>query len=279
LKENILTEIKHSPSENQTAILGAYCKNDIATVAALGCIAALFTIENHELGHAFFAHLYGAKHFFLALYMDSTPEPTGIGARWEAAGGTIVNMLQGSIAYLLFRALRNKVSVITAYFLWLFSTLNFLMSPSYLFWSAATGNGDWAAFISGWPHHALFNAFMGIFGLIVFLLFTRFLAYDLATFSDNLLVLTLVPYFSSIVIASTSSLISPLGLPMTLIGALPATSIGFGSLSFMAPWARRLRGDRVPIGNISRSGLILLLGFISALIFLYIGRGVTWSTN
>lgn len=251
--------------------------NDIVTVAALAGIAVLFTIENHELGHAFFASLYGAKHFLLAVFMDSTPAPTGIGSKWEAAGGTIVNMIQGSIAYLFYRGLRGKISVTATYFLWLFSTLNFLMSPSYLFYSALFGQGDWAVFISGWPHHALVNALMGIFGVAVFLLFTRFLASDLALFSRNLRVLTVVPYFTSIVVACASSLISPNGLAITLVGALPATTIGFGSLTFMAPWARSLRGNRIPIGTIPRNGKVILLGVLAALIFLYIGHGISWS--
>jgi hypothetical protein len=111
----------------------------------------------------------------------------------------------------------------------------------------------------------------------VYLLFTRFLAYDLAMFSDSMRVLALVPHVTSIVVAWISSLISPQGLAITLIGALPATSIGFGSLTFIAPWAHRLRGGRIPIGNIPANKAVIVLGVLFALFFCCVGLGISWT--
>ena len=48
----------------------------------------------------------------------------------------------------------------------------------------------------------------------------------------------------------------PVARQVLRFGLLPAVA---------APWARRLPGDRVLIGNIARSGSILLLGLTSAL--------------
>lgn len=237
------------------------------------------TIEGHELGHALAGYLYGVHHFYLSVYFIGEPYPQGAGLKWFSASGTIVNMVQGFFAYYLFRWARGKVCVSWTYFLWLLGALNFLMGSSYPLYSAVTGNGDWANFFQDWRHPSLMNGLMGIVSLVAYGMFTRFVVRDLAMFPDNLLVLTLVPYFTSIVIACAASLLGRLGPAITLVGALPATAMGFASLTFIAPWAKRLRGNGPVLGAIPANRLWMFSGGVAAIVFLVIGRGIEWSTH
>jgi len=274
-----LTTFSTSVPAQAPSVSDNHARHRLWTVAAIASIAALLTIEDHELGHALAGYLYGVRHFYLSVYFLGEPYPQGVGVKWLNASGTIVNIVQGFFAYCLFRTVRGRASVSWTYFLWLFATLNFLMGSSYPLYSAVTGNGDWATFFRDWHHPSLMNGLMGVCSVVTYGIFTYFLAKDLAMFSDNLFVLTLTPYFTSIVIACAASLLGRLGPSITLVGALPATSIGFASLTFMAPWAKRLRGNATAIEMIQASHIWMLSGGVAAVVFLVIGHGIEWSTH
>lgn len=135
-----------SPKEGSTQ-----STDDTLTICAMSVVAAILTNVLHEgVGHGLTALLSGADSGLLTTVAWSS----AFGSRLVEAGGTLVNL---AAARLLWFVLRNatNVSMPVRYFLLIACAFNLFTGTGYFFFSGVTNFGDWAAVISGFPHHWL----------------------------------------------------------------------------------------------------------------------------
>lgn len=134
-------------------------KHDDWTVAATACFAFVMADMSHEvIGHGVVAYFEGARH----LLLSSTYLSSDINRKLVQAGGTIVNLLEAALAWLLLR--RGTGSAHWQYFLWLLLVFNSLDSTGYFLFSAVLNSGDWAVIIQGLPNLSALRVVMGLTG-------------------------------------------------------------------------------------------------------------------
>lgn len=124
---------------------------DRFTVLAIGMAAMLLSNVTHEgLGHGGACLLVGGRPIALSsAWFES--DLTGVsawGQRAESAGGTLANVLLGTILIGWLR-LRRPATAQAHYFLWLAAVVNLLQGGGYLLTSPFFGFGDWRAFLAG----------------------------------------------------------------------------------------------------------------------------------
>lgn len=123
----------------------------LPTVAAIGVLAFLLANVAHELvGHGGAGLLVGARPLaFSSAWYASDSEGVSIwGRRFQEAGGTLMNVLVGGLAWLAWPHVRRR-SAHLAYFTWLSLAANLLPAGGYLMVSPLAGFGDWRAFVTG----------------------------------------------------------------------------------------------------------------------------------
>lgn len=121
------------------------------TILAIGMIAFLIANVAHEgLGHGGACLLVGGRPIAVSsAWFDG--DTTGLGpwaSRVESAGGTVANLLLGSLLLGLLRA-RAPRTAHGYYLLWLTAIVNLFQGGGYLATSPLFGFGDWGAFLRG----------------------------------------------------------------------------------------------------------------------------------
>jgi hypothetical protein len=203
-------------------------------------------------------------------------------ARLVEAGGTFANLAAGLVFWL---ALRNAKHALlpTRYFLLISCAFNLFTGTGYFFFSGVTNFGDWAAVISGLNPHSLWRVLLVIVGassyfaavLVVGIGFVRYVGIPRHE-QMRLRRVTIVPYFSAIVLASAAGLLNPLGMQLLWQSALPATAGGQSGLLWLQYYIpKQMKPTRTSEQLARRYVWIGVAAILAVLYVVVLGRGIT----
>ena len=254
-------------------------KDDAPTVCAVSVLAGILANVLHEgLGHAATALLTGAKSGVLSTVAWSSAQDS----RLVAAGGTLANLAAGLVFWLALRGARSA-SVRWRFFLLTSLAFNLFDGTGYFLFSGFTDFGDWAVVIAGLPAHWLWRAllvFVGIssyFGaaLIVGSALVRYVGVP-QNDSRRLTKLTLLPYLTSIVLATASGLLNPIGMQLMWQSALPATAGGHSGLLWLKYYIPRGTVPERSSDVIGKNYAWIAAAIALSMPFIFVlGRGIT----
>jgi hypothetical protein len=247
-------------------------------VCAISLLAAILSNLLHEgLGHAATALLTGTKSGLLTTVAWSSD----FDSRLVAAGGTLAN-LAGSIVFWI--ALRNakSASVRWRFFLLTSFAFNLFEGTGYFLFSGVTNFGDWAEVIAGLHAHWLWRALLVIVGMASY--FGAVLAVGIAMVryvgvprseSRRLRRLTLIPYFSTLILVCTAGLLNPIGIQLVWQSALPATGGAKSGLLWLRYYIPKGTVPRRRPDGIERSYVWITVAVSLSLLFVFVlGRGI-----
>ena len=233
----------------------------------------------HEgLGHACTALLTGTRSGLLTTVAWSS----GVDSRLVAAGGTLANLAAALLFWIALRQWKTT-SVRWRYCLLLGVAFNLLDGTGYFLFSGLTDFGDWARVIAGLPPHWLWRVALVVLGIAAYygaalLVGTGLVRYvgiprnELA----RLRKLTLVPYFSSVVLASAAGSLNPIGIALLWQSALPATAGGHSGLVWLI---YAIPHGVVPERRsqaIARDYVWIAVALLLSMLFVFVlGRGIT----
>ena len=261
-----------------TSSVSLQARDDAPTVCAISLLAAILSNLLHEgLGHAATALLTGAKSGVLSTVAWSSE----FDSRLVAAGGTLAN-LAASIVFWI--ALRNpkSASVRWRYFLLISFAFNLFEGTGYFLFSGVTNFGDWAEVIGGLHAHWLWRALLVIVGMASY--FGAVLAVGIAIVrhvgvprSESLRLrrLTLIPYFSTLILVCTAGLLNPIGIQLVWQSALPATAGAKSGLLWLRYYIPKGTVPRRRADGIARSYVWITVAVALLLLFVFVlGRGI-----
>ena len=253
--------------------------DDVLTICAISIVAGILTNILHEgVGHGLVALLTGAKSGVLTTVAWSS----AFDSRLVAAGGTLVNLAAALVFGLALRSAK-LASMPMRYFLLITCAFNLFTGTGYFFFSGVTNFGDWAAVISGLQPHWLWRALLVIVGASSYFAAAVVVGIGLVRFvgiprqqQGRLRKLTIVPYFSGILLAIVAGLLNPLAIQLLWQSALPATAGGQSGLLWLQYYIPRGAEPRRAREQLARSyvwiGLAAVLGVLYVVV---LGRGVT----
>jgi hypothetical protein len=264
---------------------------DIAMVLAISAIVYVTSALCHEgLGHGLACLLVGGKPEAVSTSWFAC-DPSGFGpwaARAVAAGGTIANLLLGSV----FLALLYEFSPRSGswyYFLWLGTAVNLFMGGGYLMTSPLFGFGDWDEFVKGLHPEIVWRISLAIigalisFGALVFLVkhAEPLLGSDLKERTRRARVLCWVPYLAAGGGLMTVSALFNSGGAIYLVSSALATLGGTVFLPWLTTWIKHpqslVSSDALPI---LRSWGWLAAGCVAAVCSLVVfGPGVSFHSD
>jgi hypothetical protein len=241
----------------------------------------------HEgVGHGGACLLVGGRPLVLStVHFDCDSGAVGAwGERFIAAAGTLVNLCAGALALLTLRRAR-WTSGASAWFLWLFMTVNLLEGTGYFLFSGVGGIGDWAAVTQG-----LGPAWVGRAALIALGALTYWLAVvravrELGPFLSgtgaervrSAVHLTVPAYVAGGLLSCLAGLFNPVGMVLVAISAAAASFGGTSGLAWMPQLLHR-RSDvstAEPTLVISRAPAWIVGGSVAAAVFvLMLGPGL-----
>ena len=175
-------------------------KPHLLTIAAIAIIATMVANLIHEgLGHGGMCVATGGRPLVLSTVHFECSADT----RLVAAGGTLANLIFGTLSWVAMRAVTRSAP--WRYFFWLLMTLNLFGVGGYFLFSGIGNIGDWAAVVAGWQPAWAWRVGLTALGIVTyFFLFVplslrelrRFLAKDAQIRVRRARRLTLVPYVS-----------------------------------------------------------------------------------
>jgi hypothetical protein len=253
--------------------------DDTLTIIAISVVAGIVANVLHEgVGHGLTALLTGAKSGVLTTVAWSSASDT----RLVAAGGTLVNLAAALVFWLALRSVK-LASMPVRYFLLITYAFNLFTGTGYFFFSGVTDFGDWAAVISGLHPHWLWRVLLVIVGassyyaaaLVVGIGLVRHLGVPRDQ-QGRLRRLTIVPYFSAIVLSSAAGLLNPLGIQLLWQSALPATAGGQSGLLWLQYYIPRGTEPMQTPKQLDRSYAWIGVAAVLAIVYVVVlGRGVT----
>lgn len=215
-------------------------KHSKATIVSMAVISSAAATLLHEgLGHGVTAWLRGdvptelTSNHLSAMHAD----------HWVEAGGTIVNLVVGTLSLLLSNASGNRANL--RYFLWIFAALNLLPGAGYFLFSGIMSVGDWQAVIEHLPHQLADHIVMSIFGALLYLLVVRRLAIAIRPFCATRASYNTVgrlPYYAACLFSCAAGALDPLGVKIFFLSTV-AAAVG-GSSGLM--WADSLMPAKPP---------------------------------
>jgi hypothetical protein len=253
--------------------------DDILTIFAISIVGGILANIFHEgVGHGFTASLTGADSGLLTTVAWSS----AFDSRLVEAGGTLANLLAALLFWLALRT-ANPISIAIRYFLLITCAFNLFTGTGYFFFSGVTNFGDWAAVISGLHPHWLWRALLVIVGassyfaavLAVGIGLVRYLGIPREQ-QKRLRKLTIVPYFSAIVLSSVAGVLNPLGMQLLWQSALPATAGGQSGLLWLQYYIPREMQPKGTPEVLGRNLVWIVLAAVSACYYVVVlGRGIT----
>ena len=252
--------------------------DDAPTVCAISLLAAILSNLLHEgLGHAATALLTGTKSGLLT----SVAWSSEFDSRLVAAGGTLANLAASLVFWI---ALRNAKSASVRWRLFLLTSFafNFFEGTGYFLFSGVTNFGDWAQVIAGLHAHWLWRGLLVIVGMVSYL--GAVLAVGIAIVryvgvprseSRRLRRLTLIPYFSTLILVCTAGLLNPIGIQLVWQSALPATAGAKSGLLWLRYYIPKGTVPRRRPDGIARSYVWITVAVALSLLFVFVlGRGI-----
>jgi hypothetical protein len=224
--------------------------SDTLTVTAIAIIAYILATVLHEvLGHGGACLLVGGQPLVIStVHMECSAD-----SRMVMAGGTLMNVIAGALAFALGRAISRTRSSLK-YFLWISMTVNLFIAAGYFAFSGIGGFGDWALFIQGLGSQWIWRVGMTIFGAAAYMLVAQFSLLELRPLigSDKrqrfvrAVRLSKMPYFAGGILACVAGSLNPQGLILVVMSAAASTFGGTSGLLWMMDW---LKGGRIPLGS------------------------------
>lgn len=254
-------------------------KDDVPTVCAISILAGIVANVLHEgLGHAATALLTGAKSGVLSTVAWSSD----FDSRLVAAGGTLVNLVAALVFWMALRSARHA-SVRVRFFLLTNLAFNLFDGTGYFFFSGVTDFGDWAAVVAGLPAHWLWRALLVAAGAAAYCSAVVVVGSGLVRYvgvprdeTHRLRKITLLPYFTSVFLASVGGLLNPMGIRLLWQSALPATAGGHSGLLWLTYYIPRGTVPVRPSDGMDRNyGWISAALALSAAFLFVLGRGIT----
>jgi hypothetical protein len=230
------------------------------------------------VGHGLTALLTGANSGVLTTVAWSS----AFDSRLVEAGGTLVNLAAALVFWIALRSAKHA-SMPTRYFLLITCAFNLFTGTGYFFFSGVTNFGDWAAVISGLHLHWLWRWLLVLVGacsyfyaaLVVGIGFVGYVGIPRHQ-QGRLRRVTIIPYFSAILLASFAGLLNPLGMQLLWQSALPATAGGQSALLWLQYYIPRQTEPKLSLERLARSyvwiGGAAVLGVVYVVV---LGRGIT----
>jgi hypothetical protein len=253
---------------------------DFLTVIAITAFACILANVLHEAaGHGGACLLSGGH----ALRLTSVDFECTIDSRFVDAGGTLANLIAGSVFWLLLRAAPGHAPRLR-YFLWLSMAVNLMVGTGYFLFSGVANIGDWAEFIKGlgapWAWHVGLTVLGGVSYFFVVRLSARELwpfiggQADLSARMRRARRLMLTPYFAGSAIYCLAGAFNPGGVYLEVISAAASSLGGMSGFlwmrSFLYRPPARLNAALAPEG-LPRSwawiagGAVLVIAFVAIL--------------
>lgn len=254
-------------------------KDDVLTVCAISVLAGILANVLHEgLGHAATALLTGAKSGVLSTVAWSSAQDS----RLVAAGGTLANLAAALVFWVVLRSAKSA-SVRLRFFLLISLAFNLFDGTGYFLFSGFTNFGDWAVVIAGLPAHWLWRTLLVVGGIVsyfgaVLLVGSALVRYVGVSRSESrrLTRLTLLPYLTSIILASASGLLNPVGLQLMWQSALPATAGGHSGLLWLKYYIPKEIVPERSSDSLARSYTWIAVAIALSLPFIFVlGRGIS----
>jgi len=203
-------------------------RHDKTTIIGMAVVASAAATLLHEgVGHGMTAWLRGDIPTELTSNHLSSLRPD----RWVEAGGTLVNLLAGTIALMASRSAGNRSNL--RYFCWIFAALNLLPGAGYFLFSGILGFGDWYEVIRGAPHQIPLRIIMTSFGAGLYVLVVRQLAVAVHPYCPSRTdynTVGRVPYYAAGLFSCAAGALDPLGLKLFLVSTAPAAFGGSSGL-------------------------------------------------
>lgn len=252
---------------------------DIFTLIAISIIAWSIANFLHEvIGHAGSAASMGIRVRAVStttIYIEWSQIKSAAEIQIIHAAGAGLNLLSGMIALLYLRSEMIKDSA-TRYFLWLFSTVSFIIVTFNLISLPLIGGGDWSVIIQETNNQAMWKAIIVGVGVILtiagYALPMRYWLPDMRGHRKTLLNITVIPVLTMIIVQSLSLIESPFSrLPPENNHLLASV---FAYLHFVLwvilvnilPVPRSTR--RVESISLPRSNIYLSIGLIVGVLFI-----------
>ncbi len=229
--------------------------------------SAAATLLHEGVGHGVIAWLRGD----IPTELTSNHLSSLIADRWVEAGGTLVNLVAGSVALMGSRSAGSRANL--RYFLWIFAALNLLPGAGYFLFSGILGLGDWNEVIRDAPHQNLLRIIMTILGAGLYVLVVRQLAVAIKPYCPSRPDYNTVgrlPYYAACLFSCAAGALDPLGLKLFFLSTVPAAFGGSSGLMWADSFLPGTAGgpalvvDRQPAWWIAAavlgSAYILILG-------------------
>ena len=249
------------------------------TVTAIALVAyAVSNVLHEAVGHGGACVVLGGKPLALSsVHFDCGEQAmNGLARRSVAAAGTFVNFIAGAIGLAAFKATSTVRKAHSAYFLWLFTTLNLLMGAGYFLFSGVGNIGDWAAVANGALSPLIWRPAMALFGGVLYFLLARQSGRWLGVLvgSDELSMqrgrlLTIPAYLAGGLLFCVSGLFNPVGPVLIAVSAAAASFGGASGLLWLTQFLHGAKRSAEP-AELQRSYAWIVAGCVASLIFIAI---------
>jgi hypothetical protein len=262
----------------QVSPASAQANDDVLTVCAISLLAEVLADVLHEgLGHAAVALLTGTKSGVLTTVAWSSD----FDSRLVAAGGTLANLVAAMVFGIALRSVTGG-SVRLRFFLLTSLAFNLLAGTGYFLFSGVTNFGDWATVIAGlypqwsWRSLLVVAGIAAYYGavLVVGTALVRYVGVP-RNATRRLLKLTLIPYFSAVLLLCAGGLLNPIGIRLVWESALPAAAGAHSGLLWLRYCIPKGTVPERRTVGIDRSYAWIILAVALSLVFIFIlGRGI-----
>jgi hypothetical protein len=259
-------------------------EHHIASLATIGFLSYSFITMWHELiGHGLTMYFFGARSFVLtsttidAADFDISRIP--LQEALIAMNGSLFNLFIGVILFFVLRiAIQNRWSITWRFLLWNVAFNSMFHCFSYIFFSGLVGVGDWLIAIRNLPNQTLIRIGEVIFGSVTCLLTAKVAGKYLLHMVGNCWRLTLVPYFSTILIFIAIGLRIP-GTYFLIFSVIPAAMLGQGVLP-LAPMVTKNNSKISPDPEIiSMNWPLIAFAVIILAVLTYIAPGYKFTVG
>lgn len=246
-------------------------------MGAIACVAA--DMVHEVLGHGIASWLTGDA----ILSLSTVAIQTDSASRLVSASGTTANFIVGAACLLALRRIRKLTPL--AYFLWIFGAFN-LLNVGYLFTSAALNSGDWAIVIFGLYPPWIWQYFLGLAGVALYVVAVRWAAGFLMEMMErgeiaaaDLGSMVWPAYLAAGAVMTIASVFNPISPRFILLSGVGASfGLNAGLLFVPRMAARNARGDAAVTRPMRFSFFWLALALAVSGIFIgVLGPGIQFS--
>ena len=265
-------------------------RHDPLTIVAIALLAYVIGDVLHEaVGHGGTCLVVGGRPLVLSTVHFECDYHGVWGERFIAAGGTIVNLCAGALAFLACRRAASASGAV-GWFVWLLMAVNLLSGTGYFLFSGVGGIGDWADFVRGlgpvWVTRLGLTVLGGVTYWLVVLRALRaldpFLSGDGKERVRSATRMTVPAYLAGGILSCIAGLLNPVGM---ILVAISAAAASFGGTSGLAWMPQLLHGERAAVASgkqllVQRSWGWIVGGAVAAAVFvLVLGPGVRFGAR